>query len=348
MSKTFQTVIHLCRWYSPHVGGVETHVAAISQELHQRGWRVLVFTEQHDAHLPLCEKKGGIEIYRKSALESEKMKTWQWLWSQRQLLDQADVIHAHDVFWWLLPYYAARFFTAHKKIFITFHGWEGQYPVPFKNKLQRWVWSRISTGTMHVGEWIREFYWDKPDVVTYGGTELEKKDIPARRSKPLYSFVFCGRLSSENEITKYITLLNELKSNQVAFEMTWVGDGPLRGKCEEVGTVTGFVASPIQYLRNADIVFAASYLSILQAQSIGKVVGAFYSHPLKQRYLETFPGAKVMIITDQISEMEEKLLKLLFEDRQYEKLSQQAQKFAQQQTWDKVTNAYETLWKKSH
>ena len=71
-----------------------------------------------------------------------------------------------------------------KKVFITFHGWETEYPVRLTAKLQRYLYSKLAVGSIHVGSWISKFYWDKPNFITYGGinskrlTGVRKKKTP--------------------------------------------------------------------------------------------------------------------------------------------------------------------------
>jgi glycosyltransferase involved in cell wall biosynthesis len=128
--------------------------------------------------------------------------------------------------------------------------------------------------------------------------------------------------------------------------VTWVGDGELATECQKVGTVTGFVTDPQPYLAQADLVLASSYLSMLSAQVLGKLVLAFYSHRLKRRYLETYPGATYMLIDDSVSGMLDKLDSVMSNKQTIEKKAQAARAFAQTQTWDKVVEMYEELWLK--
>jgi glycosyltransferase involved in cell wall biosynthesis len=128
------------------------------------------------------------------------------------------------------------------------------------------------------------------------------------------------------------------------FELTWVGDGAWRDECEQVGVVTGMVDNPLKFLKKADVVLANSYLSILEAQALGKIVLALYTHPLKQKYLETFPGSKMMLVAGDAQELVANFLSLLAKPalmRQYQTL---ARIWAGQQTWEKVAAQYFKLW----
>lgn len=336
-------ILHITPFYEPHLGGVETHVSAVSQELLKRGHEVSVLTQRHDVSLPYSEVIDEVKITR---IDTEikhyskinyKITVWKQVAKHSQLLLKADVIHVHDVYWWLIPLLPL-FWT---KIFLTFHGWEGVYPVPWSHKLARWLWSKLALKTVHVGKYIQEFYWDEPDAITYGGVDVKKESLK-KKAKGL-EVVFVGRLEAENDIEKYLELAKELRKNQ-KIKIFWVGDGEYKAECQKYGQVTGMVKDVSKYLIKADLVWAASYLSILEAQAKGKVVCAFYSHLLKRRYFETFPGSKLMLIGSSVKEMSDQISKLTKDSKILEKYSTNAKKWATEQSWAKVADIYEILW----
>ncbi len=51
-------------WFSPHLGGVESHVRSLSRELAARGHEVTVVTSQHDPSLSADERLEGFRILR--------------------------------------------------------------------------------------------------------------------------------------------------------------------------------------------------------------------------------------------------------------------------------------------
>jgi rhamnosyl/mannosyltransferase len=51
-------------WFSPHLGGVESHVRSLSRELAARGHEVTVVTSRHDASLPSEEVLDGFRVVR--------------------------------------------------------------------------------------------------------------------------------------------------------------------------------------------------------------------------------------------------------------------------------------------
>ncbi len=51
-------------WFSPHLGGVESHVRSLSRELAARGHEVIVVTSRHDPSLPSEEVLDGFRVVR--------------------------------------------------------------------------------------------------------------------------------------------------------------------------------------------------------------------------------------------------------------------------------------------
>jgi len=364
-----QKILHLAKFYQPHLGGVETHLWEVNKILVKAGHKVQVITLQHDPDLALQEKNiiripiGEFKLKLAGFLDAKiskmgavfpllsfpqklffKIKLWTWILKQSKLFLEADIIQVHDVFWWIWPLYPLIYY----KTFITFHGWEGQYPVRPQVKLQRRINSMSAKKVMHIGGWIKRFYGDKPDVVSYGGVNLQKSpsgNLKNQFAKKINKIVLVGRLEAENEIEQYLAIFKKLHAKNKSLKIVFVGDGALRGECEKLGQVTGWVKNLRQYLVSADLVFANSYLSILEVQALGKMVGAIYSHPLKKAYLETFPGKKYMLVAGGANDLAQKILdfeKLAPAKKQV--LSKKIVTFAKSQTWEKVADAYKKIW----
>ncbi len=335
------TTLHLTKYYSPHIGGVEKHVAELLHNLPVKNWRKIVITLQHDDKLPDYEVVDGVEIYRLAdSRDTDKIKTWIAVGRLWRLFRQADVIHVHDVFWWLLPLYV--FFA--QKVYITFHGWEGQYPVDWKAKLQRFIYSQLSQARVHIGDYIQEFYWDRPTMVLYGGVKKSPKPVVKKINPAKLNIVFLGRLTQENDIAGYCQLLKKLRSNKIKYQMTWVGDGPWAKDCQKYGTVTGWVNNTDRYVVDSDLVLANSYLSMFEAQSAGKVVVSLFSHQLKKRYLETYPAVNSLIYGSNPDNLTDQIIDLISDKKLFTKLQLQSMKVAKSYSWSKLTNQYLKLW----
>lgn len=332
-------ILFLSPSYAPKLGGVEIHAQRVAEILAAQGHEVVVLTTSHAPHLPSKEVLSGVKVVRAPFFASnKKLGMWRWMATQFREIITADIVHVHDVMWWLAPFLPFLFW---KPIHLTHHGWEGQFPVPTKNKLQRWLWARSARSLTHIGAWIQEFYWEKPDLILYGGSD--DVDLPKSVSDS-HPIVFLGRLESENDVSLYIHAAKIIKKKLPHQQFLFVGDGSLRAEAEKVGKVTGMVPDPAQYLQNARIVWSASYLSMLQAQRAGKVVGAMYSHDLKKRYLETYPGRSAMILHFDPQKFSELCIDMLQNVSERKKKQQVAYAWASQQTWKKVAEQYLRLW----
>lgn len=83
-------------WFSPHFGGVETHVRSLSQELARRGHEVTVVTSRHDPSLPQEEAMDGFRVIRVRP-RFVFMRTPITPRMRGSLRDvAADVVHAHS------------------------------------------------------------------------------------------------------------------------------------------------------------------------------------------------------------------------------------------------------------
>lgn len=332
-----KSVLFITPSFFPNLGGVETHVYHVAKELVEKGWHVSVLTTKvanpQDPDI-------AIKLHRLITDPLNKKKVWKELEHFSKDFSKFDVIHVHDVGWWLLPC----IFAIRHKTFITFHGWEGQYPVRWQAKLQRLVLSVLTKGSIHVGGFIQEFYWDRPDLVTYGGVEPSSAKPKSISDKP--NVIFLGRLEQENAIEMYIKFFKLLKKTALKPTITWVGNGSYKKECQKIGEVTGMVKDVSKYIKSADIVCANSYLAMLSAQAAAKIVCALYQHLLKQRYLETYPGASQMLIRASASDLINQVLSLTKVPEKSLKMAKEAQSFANTQTWKYVTTQYEQLWNK--
>lgn len=341
-------IVHLSRLYSPHLGGVETHLRELNKYLLNSGHEVTVITEQFSSDILLNEKISKVNVVRIPFYSSyiSKLKgkiiIWKFIYSKIDVFRKADVIHIHDVFWWILPIYP----IIKNKVYITFHGWETKYPIQWKAKLQRFIYSHLAKSTIHIGGWIQKYYWDKPNLVLYGGVSknfILDNSLLNKKSE-LETIVFLGRLSKENMIDKYIDLFLEMKKNNDKLKIIWVGDGDLNKKCQSVGMVTGFIDDIQSYVKKADLVFASSYLSILESQAFGKIVVSLYDHPLKRDYLLSFPGVNQMIVGDSIIDAHEKIKKIFIKTEKLLNIKKQAIEIAKNNTWDKICKKYLLFW----
>ena len=155
-------VLMMTRLYWPHVGGVEKHMEKICDVLSKKH-QITIVCEKHDPRLPDFEQRRGVAIYRIGG--ADKWTIWTWWFRHLNLINEADIIHIHDVFFWFLPFRLPYWF---KKVYMTFHGYEGaglpHLSGVFWHKLAAWM----TRGNICVGDFHRKWYGVKPDFVSYG------------------------------------------------------------------------------------------------------------------------------------------------------------------------------------
>jgi glycosyltransferase involved in cell wall biosynthesis len=344
-------VVFLSRLFFPHIGGVERHVLEVSRELVKRGHEVTVITEKiggerlprSSQSLAMTENVDGIIVYRISVGGEDwfkKFRVWGEMLRLRKVILGADVVHAHDVFFWYLPF---RLLYPHKKIFTTFHGYETVFPVSEKAKFVRKISEKLSFGNICVGDFIKKWYGTKADFVTYGGVSA-LNFFDSTQGKVL-KIAFVGRLDADTGFIFYQQVLQLLQSKKISFQLDVYGDGELKKTAEKIGTVHGFVSDLEKEIRKADIIFASSYLSILEAMVQRKPVFSTYSNPLKKDYLTMTPFSKFIFIENDPGKMAEKIASRLQNKNEWKEKVDKAYNWASQHSWEQVTELYLKLWK---
>lgn len=144
-------ILFITHFYLPHIGGVEKHINEVAKRLERKGHIVKIISEA-DIKYPHIKVFGLIYI-------------WIWFFKNSKLIQDADVVHIHDVFIWYLPF---RFICPRKEVFTTLHGWEGIWPIPLKYILYKKVASKLSFGVIAVGKYIEKYYEIEADKITYG------------------------------------------------------------------------------------------------------------------------------------------------------------------------------------
>ena len=355
-------VIFFSRLFYPHIGGVEKHVFEISKILIKKGYKIIVFTEHFDKKLKHKENIKGIVIYRISVGEKKflkKFRIWRQLWEYRKIIEKADIVHAHDVFFWYLPF---RFLFSKKPVYTTFHGYEGNNLPSKKAIFMHKLAEKLSNGNICVGDYLKKWYGTKPNYIIYGGVEISninpstssgltlsgaervKYQISNINSKKL-KILLIGRLEKDIGIPIYLKTLILLKEKRIDFEFEACGDGLLRKEVERYGKVHGLVENLRPYIEKANIVFASSYLSILEAMKAKKLIFSTFDNPLKEDYLKLSPFAKWIIIENSARSLASRIEHFMNRSSEYEKAVNAGYKWASQQSWQKVTDLYIKLWK---
>ncbi len=338
----------LCRYFAPHIGGVEKHVLGVSQEASKEGHVVDVFALKHENTLLNIEVKDGVRIHRCKELMggkiSERLTIWSWLLWNIPTFIAADIIQIHDVFYW---YWPIRILLPWKKVYITYHGFEaGSLPTE-KAKRTRQMIQRWTRGSMAVGSWIEKWYGTKPDTITYGAAEcISHTSTQSKMPKQsnLFDAVFLGRLAEDTGLNIYAETLSEFKH----FQLDIFGAGSLKKWARALAskkrniTVLGTADDSCVVFPLYDIACVSSYLSIVEAMQSKVLVVAYAADELKWDYLQAHPRARDMIIVRTREELSE-FLRTYSNDR-YAKQVENAYQWASQQTWNRVYGKYQKLW----
>lgn len=343
------TILFFTRLFYPHIGGVEKHVFEVGKRLVLRGYKVIVVTEEigediQETPLKKTNTAGGMTILRIPLRKQgwfKKFFIWLWFLRNRKLIESADIIHAHDVFFWFLPF---KVFYPEKPVFTTFHGHEGKYPPSQKAKIVRKISEVLSRGTICIGDYIRKWYDARPDFVSYGGVdsvESETEKHPSKKKKIL----FVGRLDKDMGVLVYLEALKILKSLGIDFEFEACGDGVYRKYLEAFGIVHGYVLNTAQYVREADIIFASSYLSILEGLFHKRAVFSVHENPLKEDYLKLAPFSQFIQIHNNPHRLADGIESYFLHPEESDGIVEEGYRFAREQTWDAAVEMYLKLWK---
>lgn len=329
-------IVFLTRLFHPHIGGVEKHVEKLAQVLIKKGYQITVLTEQYESSLNLEDRYKDIQIYRiPRDIAKSKLTVWKWIKHKQQLFETSDIVHAHDVFWWYLP----TKFRLNTPVYTTFHGWEGAFPPTFKAKMWRKIAEKMSLGTICVGDFIHTWYGTNPNVVTYGATDQTL--LPGGDKNRL---LILGRLSHDNDIEKVIEAIVRIQQNIPKLKVTFLGDGELAWEARKVGVVLGFQENISEYLQENHWVVASSYLAMLDAVAAGRTVYSVYSNPLKEEYLKSHPLATSVNIAGTSQELYNQFMYNYQQKPEHTEIINKSQKWATQQTWEKLANHYIKLW----
>ena len=329
-------ILFVARRAYPQIGGVEKHILQVSKELEKLGHKVRVISE-NDIKYPKIKLLGLFFI-------------WIWVVKNQELFKKHDRVHAHDVTIWLFP---LKILQSNKPIYSTFHGWEGIYPIPIKNKWFRQLSAKMSERNICIGKFIQKYYGIKADEITYGGAEIKNskgqsilRSIKIQNDKSKVKIVYIGRLDHDTGLSVYLQTLDYIREKQEV-DVEFVGDGPLRKTAEKYGKVRGFVKDPQTYTQDADIIFTSGYLSMLESLSLGKLVLATYDNPVKRSYLVNSPFSKYIVIEKDPQMLANKVLSVIKNPAQGSILAKEGQVWASKQTCKKVAELYLKIWSQS-
>jgi glycosyltransferase involved in cell wall biosynthesis len=336
-------VLFFSRLFYPHIGGVEKHVLEISRILIKKGHKITVVTEQHSEKLALKENIKGIRVYRIPNLNDGKFKKfqiWIWLFSNYKLIENADIVHCHDVFFWYLPF---RFLFPFKKVFTTFHGYE-DYPLKSSSILMHKISEKLSYGNICIGDFMKKWYKTNPNFVSYGAVTIPSQKLQTSNKAKPESAIFIGRLDEQTGLLTYLQAVEKLRKQISNFKFLVIGDGKLKSKIAKENEILEATDNATEYFNKYNFAFVSRYLSILEAMAAKRLVFAVYDNPIKEDYLKMAPFSKYVVISNSPSEIGEKVQYFLKKPREIQGLTNSGFNWAKEQNWEKLVNIYLKLW----
>lgn len=336
--KQKKTILFLTRLYHPHIGGVENHVRILTQELLNKGYQVVVLTEQFEPGLKRTEIIDRVKVVRIPIGPNSLVKKfyiWKWVVFNAVFFYRFDIVHVHDVFFWLYPLLPFGFY---KRSAITFHGYEG-FPIKKSWIIQRKIAEFTTKGSICVGDFMKKWYFARPTYVTYGGVRLTRENAKVSSQ----SAVFFGRLDDQTGILQYIKAYKIIKKKYPKFILTVVGEGSLGSKIPDDVNILGFQENVEDLIASNRFVFVSRYLSMLEALVQKKEVIAVYNSPIMKDYLEMSPFKKYVQIARDENDIVNFVRKSIEKGTDTNKIDK-GYYWASRQTWNKVCDFYLRLW----
>lgn len=335
-------LVFLAKRYPPHIGGVETHISHLSKELLSQNYDIFVVTEQHDLSLKLHETIDTVHVLRIPKQHTHsKLGIWFWMLWHFPLFLQADIVHAHDVGWWYLP---LRVLLWWKPLYTTFHGYEGYTEPKIGAILSRKLIEFLSQKTICIGAWMKQWYKQHPDAISYGAASYTQHALPKNTSA-----VFIGRLSKDTGILAYIEAAIRMKG---AISLDIYGEGSLLPAIQNLIIpyahiqYKGVTTQGEKVLTNHRFAFVSRYLGMIEAEQVGRLVFAHWDTNIKKSYLDAFPNASNMIMFHDPQDLVLELQYILHHPKQEQVMIKNAQQWAIKQTWQQVATMYKELWRK--
>ncbi|PWU23710.1 hypothetical protein C5B42_02045 [Candidatus Cerribacteria bacterium 'Amazon FNV 2010 28 9'] len=355
-------ILFLVRLFTPHIGGVETHVSKLTEQALLDGNTVRIITSQYDPILPYKSRfllagnphlpTDNLFIYRipNVPLNDSKISITQkvylrihvWWWMVRHifLFLRADIVHIHDIFWW---YWPIKIIFPWKKVYVTFHGFEvGSMPTQKAKRVRKLI-TFFSTGTVAIGAWIAKWYGTKSAIVLYGASDC-KVSSARKRSSSILSAVFIGRLEDDTGILAYIDAIKKQKNIQLSI----YGEGKYKEKIiretkkSKNIVYEGVTTDVCTALQQADIACVSSYLSIADALALNIPVIAYATDELKKDYLCSHPAHGSFTIVESKNELESVLKNWKISKKKRKVVS--AQNWVKKNTWKYIYLQYKKVW----
>jgi len=349
MNTNSLNILFIAPSYLPNIGGVERHIQCLSNEIIKDGHKVeILVNSPRESNLkddldinPVIKR-----IKKNHSRFLNRINIVTYVYKNFFRLLKFDIIHVHDFHTfeaYILPIYPLLYLSK-RKIYVTFHGWEGDFP-PKKNIIfRRKIVEGLSYKNICIGHFISKWYKTRANIVSYGGVE----PVLSRKYSENY-LLFVGRLEKDTGIWNYLKSWASLSKKYSKDRFLICGDGSLKNEIQQyvnknnIPNVVflGFIDNVIDYMVNAKIVYTSGYLGILEAFSCQKKVIATYDNELKEDYLKMIPNYEKMFwVAEGVSDIVE-ATELAISDNEKPKLAYQ---FSLDNNWANVCKGYYKIW----
>lgn len=252
-------ILFHCVYYSPEVGGLESHVAGVAESLVRRGHEVRVVTSRSRAGLPREEEMSGVNV-RRSWLPARSTFGWTAfagasIRPMRALASWADLIHAES-FASVLPAgvaahsvgcpWVASFHTSHFLRLARKPLW-----APILGRLVRWPDRALAASREIADVAMALAPGTRVEALTNGVDTDRFRPQPegVRGDEGSPSVIVPRRLFAKNGVEYLVRAVPEIQARVPGVSVTVVGDGPERSRLEAlagelgVGEVLRFMGS---------------------------------------------------------------------------------------------------------
>lgn len=267
--------------FSPHTGGIETHVRQVSERLVERGHEVVVLTADRSEELPSVEHRNGVEVRRyRSFAPGDAFHIAPGIAAAGRQAE-ADIVHAHN--YHSLPVLFAALGVTDVRFVVTPH-YHGGSASSIRDSLLSlygpvgsWALRQADT-VVAVSEWERrrlEVDFGIEARVIPNGIERERfAEVDSeKRDRPYLLTV--GRLEEYKGVQYIIRALTALPDR----ELVVAGSGPYRSELEEIAKAEE-VADRVTFLGHVDkerlpLLYAGAevFLSVSDFEAYGMTVG---------------------------------------------------------------------------
>jgi glycosyltransferase involved in cell wall biosynthesis len=336
--------------FIPLKGGVEKHVEMVAKKLVEYNIDVTIVTLSHKTGLEEHTLWMGFRIIRMPTRCKNPFHAYRWWIANRNVIAKHDIVHIHDAHQFLFWYLPLVFMFPLKRCFITFHGFERD-PIPTQWIVFRKITEILTKKSICIGDFIETFYGTSCDRLSIGAVDISAVSAPLDKG-----LIFVGRLERDTGILKHVDALHILKSKYgIDLELVVCGSGSLIDEIRAVSIernlkieLKGNVEDPFKFIKNASICFAAGYLSILEAMSMGLPVIGVATSPLKLHYLKAVKNRGGPISIQTTSEgIAREVARIMTQTALRQNLFHQSKDFARKQSWERLTKVYLELWEDS-